>query len=316
MSYEEFAPQRELALKLPPLKHPRKVAELLEGAVDLHCHSGPAAMPRSLDHHDAMLDAAEAKFKALVYKDHFYPGMPHALILEKLFPDTGLHLFSGLALNNASGGINAHAVDHAAKLGGKIVWMPTLAAANHHAQQASGQAKTFPKTNKKMLDPILLTVLDANGKLIDEAKKVLDVVAETNIILAGGHLAVPELVALFEEGKQRGVKKMMINHPTYIVGCSDQDIRDFVALGVSMEHSICMFVEGRSKKYTPEQLVHLINVAGIDYTILGSDLGLVNGPRPVDGFRGIVDMLIELEYSDTDIRKMISTNAAKFLDLD
>lgn len=315
MSYEEFAPQRELALKMPPLKHPQKVAELLVGAVDLHCHSGPAAMPRTLDHHDAMLDVADAKFKALVYKDHFYPGMAHALILEKLFPDTGVHLFSGLALNNASGGINAHAVDHTAKLGGKIVWMPTLAAANHHAQQASGQAKTFPKTNKKMLDPVLLTVLDANGRLIDEAKKVLDVVAETNIILASGHLAVPELVALFEEGRQRGVKKMMINHPTYIVGCSDEDIRSFVALGVSMEHSICMFVEGRSKKYTPEQLVHLIDIAGIDHTILGSDLGLVNGPRPVDGFRAVVDMLIDLEYSEADIRKMISSNAARLLDL-
>jgi hypothetical protein len=32
---------------------------------------------------------------------------------------------------------------------------------------------------------------------------------------------------------------MMVNHPTYIVGCSDSDIRQLVARGVKMEHSIC-----------------------------------------------------------------------------
>ena len=63
-----------------------EVAELLVGAVDLHCHRGPAAMPRILDHHEAMLDAAEARFRALLYKDHFYLGVAHAVMLEKLVP--------------------------------------------------------------------------------------------------------------------------------------------------------------------------------------------------------------------------------------
>jgi hypothetical protein len=63
-----------------------EVAGLMVGAVDLHCHSGPAAMPRMLDHHEAMLDAAAAGFEALVYKDHYYAGMAHAKILQKLVP--------------------------------------------------------------------------------------------------------------------------------------------------------------------------------------------------------------------------------------
>ena len=103
-----------------------EVADLLVGAIDLHCHSGPAAMPRILDHHEALLDCAAAKFSALLYKDHFYLGVSHALILEKLFPQTGVKLFSGIALNNASGGINPHAVNHAINIGAKIVWLPTL----------------------------------------------------------------------------------------------------------------------------------------------------------------------------------------------
>lgn len=293
----------------------QEVADLLVGAVDLHCHSGPAAMPRILDHHEALMDCAAARFRALVYKDHFYLGTPHALLLEKLFPESGVRLFSGIALNNASGGINPHAVDHATKIGAKIVWMPTLSADNH-IKQIAGQAKTFPKTSQKMLDPIPLSALDANGKLTDATKQVLDLIAEADIILAGGHLPASELLIVFEEAGRRGVKKMIVNHPTYIVGATDDDIRELVKLGVYMEHSICMFVEGRAKKYGPDKLAHLIEVAGVDRTLLCSDLGLVGSPRPVDGYREIVKTLLDLQMPAADIRKLISENAAALLNLD
>src|SRR4249919_1220755 len=160
-----------------------EVAALLVGAVDLHCHSGPAAMPRILDHHEALMDCAAAKFSALLYKDHFYLGVSHAMILQKLFPESGVKLFSGIALNNANGGINPHAVNHAINIGAKIVWMPTLSAANH-IEKAATEAKNFPKTAKKTLPPIPLSALDANGKLSDDTKQVLDLIAEGDIILA------------------------------------------------------------------------------------------------------------------------------------
>ncbi|MET3905821.1 hypothetical protein ABID59_000142 [Bradyrhizobium sp. S3.3.6] len=300
-------------VSLPPLSRPKEVEELLIGAIDLHCHSGPAAMPRILDHHDELLDAAAAGFRAVLYKDHFYPGMAHAIILEKLFPQLGVRLYSGVALNNASGGINPHAVDHAIKLGGKIVWMPTLSAANHINVQASGQAKTFPKTSQKMLDPMPLSALDANGKLTDDAKKVIDLVAEADIILAGGHLHVTEQHILFEEAARRGAKKMMVNHPTYVVGFCDTDIRQMVSLGVMMEHSICMFIEGKPKKFSSDDLAHLIDVAGVEHTILSSDLGLLGSQRPVDGFRSITQMLLDLQMPYASIRKLIGENAARLL---
>jgi hypothetical protein len=292
-----------------------EVAALLVGAVDLHCHSGPAAMPRVLDHHEAMLDCAEAGFSALLYKDHYYLGVPQAVILEKLFPDTGVRLFSGLALNNAHGGINPYAVDHAATIGAKIIWMPTLSAENHIAQ-LSGQAKTFPKTKRKMLDPIPLSALDANGAISDAAKACLDIIAEADIILAGGHLPASELHLLFDEAARRGVKKMLVNHPTYVVGCNDEDIRSLVAAGAYMEHSICMFVNGKAKKFDANELKRLIDLAGVDRTILSSDLGLLDNPRPVEGFRQIVRILLDLQFPAADIRQLISMNAAGLLNLD
>ena len=41
-----------------------KIAKLLRGAVDLHVHSGPGLIPRSLDH-------AEAVKQALADRDRF-----------------------------------------------------------------------------------------------------------------------------------------------------------------------------------------------------------------------------------------------------
>lgn len=290
------------------------IAALLVGAVDLHCHSGPAVMPRILDHHDQLQEAAAAGFRAVVTKDHFYLGTPHAIILETLFPDLGTRMFSGIALNNASGGINPHAVDHAVKLGARIVWMPTLSAANHIAKMAT-EAKGFPKV-AGALDPIPLTVLDANGRLTDDTLKVLDLVAAADVILAGGHLSAHELIVLFEEGQRRGLKKMMVNHPTYVIGCTDDDIRTLVSFGARMEHSICQFIPGRAKKFEPDYALHLIEVAGTRNTLFGSDLGLQGSARPIDGYRIFVGQMLDLGVAPDDITTMIARNGAEMLNLD
>jgi hypothetical protein len=108
---------------------------------------------------------------------------------------------------------------------------------------------------------------------------------------------------------------MMVNHPTYVVGCSDEDIRQMVRIGVYMEHSICMFVEGKAHKYGSDKLAHLIEVAGVDHTVLCSDLGLTGSPRPVDGYRAIVRQLLDLQFSPDDIRRMTSRNAAGLLNM-
>lgn len=299
---------------LPPMEPARaaEVADLLIGAVDLHCHSGPAAMPRILGHHEAFLMAREAGFKALLYKDHYYLGTAHCAVLKDIYPDADIELYSGVALNNASGGVNPHAVDHAIKLGAKIVWFPTFSARNHIEAYAS---KSFPKTAKPMLPPVPLSVLDANGKLIDEARQICDLIAEGDVILAGGHLHVSELYILFEEAKARGVTKLLVNHPSYIIGCSDDDIRSLVSLGAYIEHSICMFVTGRVKQHETADLVHMMEVAGVDRTVLGSDLGLTQAPKPVDGYRMIVSDLLDHQVSKADIRSMIATNAASLLNL-
>ncbi len=161
----------------------------------------------------------------------------------------------------------------------------------------------------------LLTVFDANKKLSDETKAVLDIIADGDIILAGGHLHVTEIFPLFEEAKKRGVKKMVVNHPAYVIGVGDEEMRQLGSLGAYMEQECGMFVDGRARMFDAGDLAHFIQVAGVDHTIVCADLGLTQAPRPVEGFRHVVSMLLDLQVSRSDIKKLISTNSAKLLNL-
>ena len=134
-------------------------ASLLVGAIDLHCHSGPFVMPRSLDHIEALHEAAAAGFRAMLIKDHYYSATPITELLNKQYGHLGVTLLSGVPLNNALGGFNVYAVDHGIKLGARLVWMPTFTAKNHI--DANARSKGFPHTTKPLLEPDPLTVLDA-----------------------------------------------------------------------------------------------------------------------------------------------------------
>ena len=78
-----------------------------------------------------------------------------------------------------------------------------------------------------------------------------------------------------------------------------------------------MFLEGsKFKVATAEDLRHHIEAAGIDQTVICSDLGQVGVFSPLEGFRRGVALCMDLGYSDDDIHKMVATNASRMLGLD
>ena len=293
--------------------------DILIGAVDLHCHSGPSVMPRCIDHIQVMKEGAAAKMKAILIKDHYYSATPVTELLMNHFQELGVQMLSGVPLNNSTGGINRFAVDHGIKLGAKLIWMPTFSSRNHIAHHKSDKdfEKKFPTTKEKMLTPVELGVLDDNGRLLDEVKFILDMIAEADIVLSGGHLHISEFFPLFEEAKKRGVKKLLVNHPSYLIDATEDEMRELVTMGAYLEHSMCMFVPGsKFHFYSPRNLDNLIKAGTVDRTILGSDLGQVGNPTPIEGFKNVIATCLDLNYSQTDIKKMISGNASDLLGLD
>ena len=266
-----------------------------------------------------MKEGAAANMKAILIKDHYYSATPLTELLMNHFQELGVQMLSGVPLNNSTGGINRFAVDHGIKLGAKLVWMPTFSSRNHIAHHKSDKdfEKKFPTTKEKMLAPVELSVLDDSGVLLDDVKFILDMIAEADIVLSGGHLHITEIFPLFEEAKKRGVKKLLVNHPSYLIDATEAEMGDLVTMGAYLEHSMCMFVPGsKFHFYTPENLDALIKAGTVERTILGSDLGQMGNPTPVEGFKNVIATCLDLDYSHINIKKMISGNAADLLGLD
>ena len=306
--------QRKPIVNLEINPFSEQVSRILVGAIDMHCHSGPSVMPRNINHIQAMHDAAANGLRGVLVKDHYYSATPITEMLNEHYKHLPVRMFSGVPTNNTVGGFNPYAVDHGVKLGAKLVWMPTFSAHNHIEHEK--REKRFPHTRVPMREPTPLTALDSDGKIRNEVLPILDIIAEHDVILSGGHLHISEILPVFEEAKKRGVKRLLVNHPSYLIEATLEHIRLLASMDAYVEHSICMFVPEAFLRYEPEHLRELIEAAGIDHTILGSDLGQEGNCWPVKGFRNVISLCLSLGYSDDAIKKMIGNNAAKLLGLD
>lgn len=292
------------------------ITSLMQGAVDLHVHSGPSLMPRAVDHIEVVQQAAEAGMAAILLKDHYYPTMPIAHLINKHFPSPVTTL-GAIVLNNPLGSLNPSAVDYALKQGARIVWMATAHAQNHidHDKKDADFKNKFPVNSKKTVAPVGCRLVDASGNVTDEVKLILDLIAQADAAVSGGHHHISELWPFYEEAQARGVKRLFLNHPTYVNDGSFQDVAQLARMGVKIEHSICMFVPSTFYLFDHEHLRQVIDAAGVENTFFGSDLGQKNNPTPVEGFRLMIGLLLDLGYGEADIRRMVAGNASEFIGL-
>jgi hypothetical protein len=294
----------------------QRIDALLKGAIDPHVHSGPSIAPRGVDHVELLRQASGAGFAAVVTKDHDYSSVMTAALIRKHFPELKTKIYPSIVLNNVVGGLNPYAVEHTAALGGKIVWLPTLAAENHLRWQATAKW-THPASTDRMRPVTAIPVLNSDKSVRDDTKEVLDIVARNDMVLASGHLHVSETWIVFEEAQRRGVKRLVFTHPEDIVDASLNDVRGIAAMGAFVEHSLCMFLDGcKFKSCEAEDLRKQIEAAGVDQTILCSDLGQVGTFSPLEGIRRGIKLCMDLGYGDDDIRKMVSTNTARALGIE
>lgn len=289
-----------------------RAAALLRGALDLHVHSGPSTMPRQLDHLQAAEEAVAAGMRGLLFKDHHYSVAPFIQLMERVLGDRGLSMFSGLVLNNSTGGLNPFVVDAQLKMGAKLIWMPTAQAANHIR---SAHRKVRLASNVQLRDSPGLTVVDGYGNILDEVKQILDLVAEFDAILSSGHLHVWEIWRLFEEARARGVKRLLVNHPMYGLHFTYEDIRDLAAMGALIEQSAALYIDSRFNVFSPQELKEHILAAGVSRSSIGSDLGQVDNPTPVEGMRQAIKLCLALGFTDEEVRTMVADNPARLVGL-
>ncbi len=168
---------------------------------DLHVHASPSLLPRHGN--DAAMVAAEraAGFATIVLKAHEGSTVERAAA-------AGDGVYGGIVLNSPAGGANPDAVEVAARLGGRVVWMPTVSSRTHKAGAASPELSVH-----RGFELGLVEVMTGAGELRPEWLEVLDVVARHDLLLASGHLSADETVTLFTHARRRGVRRLLVNHP-------------------------------------------------------------------------------------------------------
>ena len=194
------------------------IGQDLHGVVDLHAHSDPDSIPRSIDAVDLAKLAKSRGMRALVLKNHYEPTASLAYIVRKQVP--GIEVFGGIALNRTVGGINAAAVERMTQVKGgwgRVVWMPTFDAENN-ARDA--------KDNRPFVS------VSRNGALLPAVLEVLDVIAKHRLVLATGHSSPQESLLLIQAARKRNIDRILVTHPLIApVRMNVEQMREAARLG-------------------------------------------------------------------------------------
>jgi hypothetical protein len=286
-----------------------QVDELLVGAIDMHTHPSPSPFPRRITIMEAAQDAASAGFRAIACKSHHESTQPMIMALESAgLADIDIDVIGGIALNPTIGGINPYAVELALRSGARIVWFPTLSSVAHCEHQHDG-ASTFSNAAVKLRDVEPQSILDAGGSIRPEVHDVLSLIAEEQSVLNCGHLAADEVDILIPAARQAGVERIVVSHPSFVIGATPERTTSWVAQGAYIEQCIAV-----ARKMADGELASYIDAVGVDRTIISSDFGQKKNPLPVTGFRRIARSLLDAGRSEDDVRKLVGGNAAQLLE--
>ncbi|HWO78423.1 MAG TPA: DUF6282 family protein [Bacillus sp. (in: firmicutes)] len=288
--------------------------ELLEGAYDLHVHTGPDISPRKIDDIEYADRLVKIGMKGFGIKSHYFCTAERARIVNKLNPN--INAIGAIALNNSVGGINPFAVEMAARDGAKIVWMPTLDSDNEVQFLFNNSSyERLPPWAKLQLErqkegkPIAsISILEGNG-LKPVVHEILDLIREYNLILATGHLSKTEIFLLASACKENNIKKFVITHPTFpSTVLTKQEQKELTELGAIIEH--CYSVIKPKFKMTWEELYEQILFVGPNHIILSSDTGQVDNPYPDECLQEFVTKLLNNGFTKEQIKRMTVENTS------
>ncbi|GAA4464874.1 DUF6282 family protein [Phytohabitans houttuyneae] len=286
---------------------------LMVGAVDLHQHPGPSPFPRRMSILDAARDAAGAGFRAIVAKSHHHSMVTDILALRSAgLADLPIEVFGGIALNWTVGGLNPYAVELALRMGGRMVWFPTLSSAahvRHHEDHDTG----FPTSEVELRPQPILSILDDNGRVLPEVRDILSVIAAEEAVLTCGHLGVTESQRLIDAALEAGVQRIVVNHPCFVVGASIEQAAAWARQGVYIEHCAVMYFGRPERRRDFGELLAFIEAVGAGQTVISSDSGQKANPLPVTLYRRAIRGLLDAGVPEQQTRQLVGTNAAQLL---
>ena len=282
------------------MKNIEKCLNLIKGAYDLHIHSTPSHIKRKIDDIELLEMVEKYQMAGVMIKNHYESTAGRAELLHKHF-NFKTKVFGGVVLNRPVGGINPYAAESALKLGAKFVWLPTRDAL-HCLKYGNMEGDFFNREG--------ITIFDSKGNLKNSFFELLEVIKKYNAVLATGHISIEESLAACQEATKLGIKTVL-THPDWKRTKFPLEIQKKISdMGVFIEKVWANLEEGDTNL---EEFIESIKLIGPEKIFLTTDRGQYNREYPINCYLMFIDMLVENNFSDEEIKIMTSYNPCKLV---
>lgn len=302
------------------MPHPPPGMHLLRGAIDCHVHCAPHLNGRSVNVFEAVRQAAAAGMRAIGIMCNFQNSSGFAALANEELGHLGCRAFGGLIMQPTAGGITLEAAKAAIGYGygpgtgARFVSLPTHH--TRHIAEREGRSPAFLETTFQV---------PRNGRVPDPVPAIMELCAERDVVFDCGHVAGHEAVALAEEARRRGVRRLRAHGSRY----AEEEIRAITALGGFVEFSFFILTHATqvglthvdeekhriSGASTIHDFVPRIRAAG-ERAILSSDAGVFLLPPPVEAFREYLLLVESVGFTEAEIRRMTAANPTALFGLD
>ncbi len=285
--------------------------EAIRGGYDLQVHVAPDVIERRIDDLDLAKEFLARGLRGFVLKSHYFPTAERAKVVSRAVP--GIAAYGAITLNHSVGGLNPVAVELAGRSGCKIVWMPTVDAANETAGRLDGPNVKLPfwaKIQRELaatgIAPPPITVLDSNGKVSEAVRRCIELIAKHNMILATGHIGRAEIFALVKAAREMGAQRVVVTHAEFpSQNLTAEEQHDLAQMGAFIEHCFTTMYTGKAPW---DGVLAAIRKAGPERCILSTDLGQTINPPVAEGFAMFAQRLLDGGFTVDQIRRMAVTN--------
>lgn len=272
----------------------------VKGIYDVHVHTAPDVSKRKFTDPELAARLEEKGMAGFLVKNHFTETAARAALLQAQFPK--LKIIGGIVLKRTVGGFNPYAVENCAKLGGRVVWLPTLEARSYQKKKHPGMSDQEAAA--------YLTALDDNGQLVPGISEILDIVKAYDMVLATGHVSAEEGLAVLKAAHDKDIQKLVATH---VDGAADyyttEQLKQAAALGAMTEH--CYF-NIQAGHITPAEMAERIRAVGAEQVVLSTDVGQPASPYPDEALSKLGDLLLAEGITPEELHIMLVDNPARY----
>lgn len=288
------------------------VMAILQGGIDIHVHGYPEALvDTGWDFAWEAKNAYDSGMRAIVCKSMLSDTAPMAYFVQQIVERHArdreatrrpFSVFGGVVLNWSVGGLNPIAAATSAKLGAKIIWLPSHDSAHHMRVLEEGQG---------------IEILDKNDKVRPELSEIIDIVKTNNIILDLCHTSTKERMVITEEASKRGVSKILLTHPQWNINrMSVEQMAEISKMGAFIGLFLyTAFPHFNNPTCDRREVLDIIEKVGVDKCVMATDFGSMLNPPPVEGMKLYIRLLLAMGVQEKDIRTMLIDNPTKLLGL-